>query len=542
MRTKTRMFAVVIIIAIFATLVLVALENGLIQTARAQQGVDPSSDPTPTEPPPPSFATITIRDFTDEERAAYLASSTPKSARSEEETENLPYGDFDVTVPEGVAVLAIAISEPAGAVKYRIERRIVEPDDSATSWQILEDIEPPDGNLLVYEDLDGMPTFEYKYRITKITNTGTAPSIEKGPHSMYSVRKLYGFGDDSGAHIRIKRRTWDANIRYRIWRYSSRTDTSPTQVGVPVSVLDVIDPQPAGFYRYKVEYVKSDGNGGWSVEETTNEVILKVEDTTLGLPSYPSAHHPPDLGVANLSWIAPNGIHRANFGIYEVLRRNAKDIHDQFQIIGSTPWTSFTDKFAVENSHFDYAVRVVSWDHQHGGISDIVTAPVIPLPQCTVLGGETVNVGGIELTPLANPPVNSQFTFSAWITASDGERFNMPCVEINQDDWYVKRSTIYQHIISEDCPTEQSCDRVGGDSGVSATPYTATSGYFRTETSAGSNSKALVWYDEPESQPGLYRHNYRFCSYATQNLCQEHVGNWDFEGVESVPFMPEKTE
>lgn len=535
---KKSVLAITVGIAIFAVFSLALWAYSSSDSAQAQQHDD--ADPTPTpEAQPTPFGTLIVRDFTDEERANYLAPQTAKAQSSEATPSNAPYGDLDVTVPQGVAMLVLNIDEPDGATKYRFERRIVGPSDFETAWEYLVEKEPPVEPILEYADTDGMPGFEYEYQVTKLTNTGAEPAVSAGRHPMYSVHYLYGYGVTNAAQLHIKRRAWDVQVKYRVWRYSSRTDSTPVLVGDPSVNTSVTDPQPTGFYRYKVEYVRSDGEGGWNVVESTNEIVVKIEGSVLANPRGLVVSHPPGLGESRLTWNAPTGIHRANFGMYEILRRNAKNIHDRYTIIASTPSPSYTDRYAVEGMHFGYVVRAVDWNHDRSALSAGITAPRIPAPQCTVTDDEKLDVSSIDLTGPWAPPENDRYVFSAWLVADDGEGIRFACSEIDTSDWYVVRRTVYKHTISDDCPTEQSCDLVGGTSGTAERKFKPAVGSFLTESNTNTGTKAFVWYDDPESQSGLYRYAYRMCSYARGLECKEWLGHWDFEGVESIPFAEE---
>ena len=326
---------------------------------------------------------------------------------------------------------------------------------------------------------------------------------------------------------------------YRIKRYDSPSDSGTKVVKKPTALSEIDDNGLVSgrVYRYKMQLmVPAEGGSGNTKQGKPTNLYIKAgfvdPPQVTGIAAFTNTGRP-----INLQWNATT-VDKSQFGLYEVLRRDAKQYDSQYEVIGTTVGLTLADNTRDIKKYYNYAVRSVRWDLVRGSRFDEHTAPTIPAAKCTDSNGSEQTVNLVIPRPYLGRPDDRWAAIQVWAfkeSEVDGTRTRTECTNWDASDWYVLRSDWYTYTISPDCPDPAViCGRPKPEM------FEYRGGGFRggaLEGMARYEDVETVWYDLPNSTDGLYRYSYQVCSYATPSVCGETLGHWRFEGTtERVPL------
>ena len=434
---------------------------------------------------------------------------------------------------------------------YKLERQTQVPEGRPEqSWEVLQDAIT--GTL--YDDHGTAAGFTYKYRVTAYYLSGVEKKHETDPVEGHPRKGFYGFGKSESVVLSIvPTDEFPAGDYYQVTRYTGPSDSQGTVIHTS-RTADPIDDQLTDdkIYRY-ILHVGNLVDGDFVPTQVGNvaEIFLKAGQPDLA--AVPSVVKQGSGRSFRIDWTPPESLHRSQFALYEISRKNAKDWKAEWEVIGTTTGLNgtkgeqFKPPLVGENESFDYSVRVVGWEHEHGPDSLVIPRyPEIKPPKCETLDGTTLSgnhevVRSMEIMRLGDRvPVNKWYGFYIWAAA--GSSTSPPflaCGELDLSDWYVQRAVYYHHPSPDTCQdTAEGCQVVSRPSLADAGPFDYVEGAFREDS--GGSMPVLVWYDQPNPVAGLYRYVYQTCSYyANPRFCTSKVASdWRFEGLDSIEADP----
>ena len=568
---STKKTSVIVVMLIVAAAIALIAFNWPQRFANAQQSSDP---PGQTEPRVEfSAVALTEAEWNDiNPRPAFYGGSSSDALRYDEE---------DLSRVEAGIKLTWSFSElkDVSGVVYKLERQLQEPDGPENGWRLIAARHPTN----TYKDPDGAPGpgFGYKYRITP-TGVGVPrvkPYTTDEEIHLIPRDGFYGFGHEAAKvklHI-VPIKRFEQYRAYRVTRYKGPLDTAGklvTDNTIDQEVTDKVPESgefpalyPGKVYRYKLDVGVLNSEGKFEFRKTIGSIYVKAGAPTFGDKVERTQPEDAERGGGEagvdltVQWDDPDpempgGLHRSQFALYEVGRRVAKQWDARFDIIGSAAETNSLkeEPASGDEEHFEYAVRAVSWTHEHGMYATFVS-PTLPQPKCSVDGfTEKKEVYSISLNRIETQvPANKRYGFfpAAWAVgdvAHTGTTITYPdCAGLDTSDWYVERAVVL-HLTPEACAAPNAdCLAMTHKSAsdVKDSELEHVKGQFFPQV----GSKP-IWYDDPpkpELEPkdkrrGLYKYAYRMCSYATKpkQVCSNNfLSDWRFEGDDPIVALPE---
>ena len=333
-------------------------------------------------------------------------------------------------------------------------------------------------------DADGAPGFSFDYLITATTTSGKITQQRR--FTMWSRDKVYGIGVSQGVELTVVPHATNLDAMHRVRRYSS--PSSETFEEIESAIPDEMIPDynvTGGYHKYVVDYVvyNPDTNQHDRIS-AVGSVVLKAGRPTPRRPRSLISFSGENSGQVDVTWYAPSG-DRADFALYEVMRRDARDQASEFKVIASTLNLRYRDISAdTANSYYMYAIRTAGWAHDHSSRSGWLVIPDLPAPTCTLTqqaggGGRTKPVSNIELKEPWGPPTDNGYGVAAsfaWLdpdaNSSNNKLVYHICRTVNPADWYMQKRTLYAHQVSPNCDDPSiSCDVIGGTAGYSDEPW-----------------------------------------------------------------------
>ena len=488
----------------------------------------------------PETATLTVKPIP----ASVWNRLRPKPASAAGSWARAPYTNADVTSTEGGAWLSWTFPDYSDVASYRIERRIIEPDDIPVDWELLE--AEYSKTSLEYYDMKSAPLFRYEYRITKNLANGDLGDDVSFEANVYQREGLFGYGTATGVQLHVATNYTDRLVRHRITRYTGRADTGGVVLtGSPTHLSALADAVSKGYYRYELEYVKYDADEEEWVVQTglqyePNAIVVWAQPDEMTAPSVLEVRQSTTGGVDIISWSAPSS-GKGSYALYEVLRRDTLEYGSEYAIIRTSYDQRTVDNTAEDGKHYEYAVRAADFNHNHSDLSPSVISPALVRPTCTpAASSETEeNINEIAFLYPEQGPDNDSFAIQAWMIYRVDPTHMKSCKDVNPAEWTMTSRLVYHHGIGDACdPAEQSCDLVDVRTPASPSDMSQSAGYWKQV-----DSETIVWYDDiSETADGLYLYEYRVCSRATDStgtpyVCSGDVrGPWRFVGVDSIPF------
>ena len=476
------------------------------------------------------------------------------------------YGNEDLPSLEAGLVLSWTMGGVTGD-EYHVARRVVEPAGPVQEWQILE--EGLANNT--YTDLDGAFGFEYDYQITLDRKVGPSVTVEEEGLVMYSRDPVFALGHGANAvKLYIPRISLGEHEAYRVRRYVSPASDAPfapvlTDDGITLA-NEITDPGlvDAQVYRYEITVMEPREPGSELLVATDrqSDVFVRAGSPSLTAPTSFVAAGPPtsddnpfqgtptppneneeDPEFYQLRWNLPADIHRSEYAFFEILRKDAKDRGANFKVVGATNELRDNDYTVRFGEYYEYAVRPVDWDHTHGPLFSADPFPVIPQPKCVNLDGNDGQVTEAHLRPTEFAPWNRWFAVQARLMNVDPGSVDPWCYDFELSDWYVERQTREFYSVSFPlCESDDSCNALWVEDTLDDVGFQYLGGQFLQDgpSRIAGDPGAWVWYDDAFSvAPGLYRHEYQMCSYATSpQICSVlQEGPWRFENVDDIPVV-----
>ena len=507
--------------------------------------------------------TVEVEPFS-EEKWNELRPRAARSTRGGAEAQSADYTDANLTTRDaGGKVIWQMGGIPGDA--YDVYRRVIEPDETLQGWQLMEEAHRHNW----YEETEGAFGFKYQYKIIRKRTLSEDKEYITVGLDMPPRDKVFGFGviaeeGDMGVDLFIRNVDVPSGEALRVQRFDSGHAVGQP-VGSETGLTSYLDHNDVGLvagkvYRYLVEVVRAvEGDPPGTVEPTgvSFETFVKAGKPTFPVPGVVSTVDPRlgivdangdivDPGYFQVDWEAPSGIHRSQFAMYEILRKDAKDLRSKYSIVAVSVDRTVKDYSVVGGPYYRYAVRLVGWGHVHGDEMSGPAVPVIPQPQCRNQDGVTAEVISAHLMPVTSVPWNRWFAVRAKLQNA-GTTQDPWCEYFDGSDWYVERQAREFYTVSfPTCDVLTTCNGLWVENALKDEGFKYHGGEFRLEAPVSMQGAdgLTVWYDDSFTvDPGLYRHEYRMCSYAEgpQICSQVQTGDWRFEGGDEmrvVPYIP----
>ena len=439
--------------------------------------------------------------------------------------------------------------DPDSAIQaYRVERRIIEPPANtiAHDWQLMADR----STNTYYDDTDGAAGFNYEYRITPQTVSEYLTAHETVPRELIAATGFWGkHVGETGIELNVQKLShWD-NRTYRITRYDSPDSSTPDATTITILPQLTVNNLTTGkVYKFVLE------QGDYANGVMTDTVIRATKYVKTGVPTLTA---PSSLSVsgtagqgATVNWPRITGVAPGQVALYEILRRNAKDFGSPYTVVGTSVGITTTEGLAATGEYFQYQVRGVSYPHVHGPVSSALSEPIIPRPTCENDNGIVMRVRHLDLQKVENHvPLNDRYGFAVWMRGTSAALQNSltDCASIDPDDWYVLKHVDVAHHNSDTCRvTGTSCTLENAERVSTTKTLVRSLGTFQsTDPIPGNNMDSkVVWYEDIDSEPGVYRNLYRMCSYGAPQICSQSElfrSEWQFNGVTEIPFTTDDT-
>ena len=378
----------------------------------------------------------------------------------------------------------------------------------------------------------------------------------------WSLDWVYGYNTASGVYlswvehpltisgINVKRTDLSVTPRPTptvVWTKSANDARSDTDTGTTSGT----------FYEYEVEYLKPDATA-YDTEDDDTTVVLKG-----GTKLKPS--EPLDLDVDwdsrkdtyDITW--ESGVTNHSQVAYYLVERSSDD-GVTWADVGTTRYLGITDWHA-DAEDYTYRVTPVTFD---GRAINPSTATSQVEVQCT-LDGNDIAVHGfwlwhesLSVVGRLQPPVDTRSNRALSpeidsITAvmiGPSETTEQVCDSINRADYILERRVSYAHQIDTVCGEpdannmRESCDVVGGRSGVDATdwvevPIDATidwKTYHANKVVTG-----LGYHGNLSALPsGMFQLEYQICTDGYPQHCSKVLTSlWQMLDVTAIPFQME---
>ena len=520
--------------------------------------------------PPQADGTVSVVPLTEEQWNDYFPrSAASTSSGGAEGARSAPsiYSDANLLVPYFGGRMTWTFDAPIVGDEYEVARRVVEDDGPDQEWQVLEIPQEKRTNNW-YDEVEASFGFKYKYRITRkrvLTPDETKYTRELVFHSRDRVFAL-GSGSN-GVDLYIKRVNVPSGQALRVRRFESTGDVVGSPVGTVNGMGLATDLKDRNLvdgkvYRYFVEVVRASKVVTDGVESTGVEIeaFVKAGSPVLDAPASMVTVNPlpvdpitgnvlvGDPEYFQVSWEAIAGIHRSEFAMFEILRKDAKDRGGDYKIVAISTGRYLKDFTVKAGGHYVYAVRMVSWAHDHGDPISGNVIPTIPQPQCLNMEGRTDEVSRVMTDVIDVVPLNRWFAVQVKFGNADSLPGDVWCVDVDVSDWYVERMSFnYEAVSDAPCSSYDTCNVLMFNSTGDDAGYQYGGGKLVKSASLGTAVQAgvWVWYDDPFTvEPGLYKHEYWLCSYATgPQICSlRDVGPWRFADVDDIPVVVQSTE